>query len=119
MPTSRPASVGEEAISQTQPIKANYVISVSVVGEPDPSGSYAVDGNGNINVKYAGIMQPIKVIGKTPAQTATAIADYLKVYVKNPQVTVTIVGVPRPVIFIGGAVRNSRPARHRQRSDPD
>ena len=104
-----PTSVGEEIISQTQPIKANYVISVSVVGEPDPSGTYAVDASGNINVKYAGIMQPIKVIGKTPAQTAAAIADYLKVYVKNPQVTVTIVSVPRPVIFIGGAVRNSGP----------
>lgn len=103
------SSVGEEAISQTQPIKAGFVISVTVVGEPDPSGTYGVDANGNINVKYAGIMQPIKALGKTPAQTAAAIADYLKVYVKNPQVTVTIVGVPRPVIFIGGAVRNSGP----------
>ena len=102
-------SVGEEIISQSQPIKVNYVISVSVVGEPDPSGTYAVDASGNINIKYAGIMQPIKVSGKTPAQTAVAIADALKVYVKNPQVSVTIVSVPRPVIFIGGAVRNSGP----------
>ena len=108
-PKSAPMPLGDDTISQTQPIKANFVISVNVVGEADPSGQYSVDQAGNINIKYAGIMTPIKVLGKTPAQAAASITEFLKTYVKSPQVTVAIVGVPRPVIFVGGAVRNSGP----------
>ena len=104
-PRTSPLSLGDDTISQTQAIKLNYVISVSVVGEPDPSGQYAVDQAGNINMKYAGIMTPVKVVGKTPEQAAAAIVEFLKTYVKNPQVSVVIVAVPRPLIFIGGAVR--------------
>jgi protein involved in polysaccharide export with SLBB domain len=108
-PRSAPMPLGDDTISQTQSIKASFVISVTVVGEPDPSGQYAVDQAGNINMKYAGIMTPVKVVGKTPDQAAAAIVDFLKTYVKNPQVSVVIVAVPRPVIFIGGAVRISGP----------
>ena len=108
-PKTAPSTLGDDTISQTQTIKANYVLNVSVVGEADPSGQYSVDPAGNINIKYAGIMTPLKVIGKTPMQTVAIITEFLKTYVKNPQVSVTIVGVPRPIIFVNGAVRNSGP----------
>ena len=108
-PRTAPMPLGDEVISQTQTIKSSFVISVTVVGEPDPSGQYAVDQAGNINMKYAGIMTPVKVVGKTPEQAAAAITDFLKTYVKNPQVSVIIVAIPRPIIFIGGAVRISGP----------
>lgn len=104
-----PTSPVDEVISQSQTIKPGFVIGVTVVGEADPSGQYQVDPAGNINIKYSGIMTPIKVLGKTPTQVTASIVDYLKVYIKNPQVTVAIVGVPRPVIFIGGAVKQSGP----------
>lgn len=108
-PRSAPVSLADDIISQTQPIKAGFVISVSVVGEPDPSAQYQVDQAGNINIKYAGIMTPVKVLGLTPAQALVKIADFLKTYVKNPQVSLIIVQVPRPVVFVNGAVRGSGP----------
>ena len=108
-PKSAAGPVGDEVISQTQPIKSGFVIGVNVVGEAEPSGQYQVDQAGNINIKYSGIMAPIKVLGKTPTQVTASIIDYLKVYIKNPQVTVAIVGVPRPVVFVGGAVKQSGP----------
>ena len=108
-PRSTPSSLADDIISQTQPIKAGFVINVSVVGEPDPSAQYQVDQAGNINIKYAGIMTPVKVLGKTPAQAVLSIAEFLKTYVKNPQVSVIIVQVPRPVVFVNGAVRRSGP----------
>src|SRR5579883_796432 len=96
----------DDYIDPNQPIKPDFVISVSVVGEPDPSGNYKVDQSGNVSIRYAGIMTPVSVKGLTPAQASDVIAKFLKTYVKNPQVTVSIVEVPRPVVFIGGAVRN-------------
>ena len=108
-PRSAPVSLADDVISQTQPIKPGFVISVSVVGEPDPSAQYQVDQAGNINIKYAGIMTPVKVLGLTPAQALVKIADFLKTYVKNPQVSLIIVQVPRPVVFVNGAVRGSGP----------
>ncbi len=101
--------VGDDSFDANQAIKTDFVISVSVVGEPDPSGNYKVDQSGNVSVKYAGIMSPVSVKGLTPAQAADAIAKFLKTYIKNPQVTVSIVDVPRPIVFVGGAVRSPGP----------
>ncbi len=101
--------LGEDTIDANQPIKSDFIVSVSVVGEPDPSGNYAVDQAGNVSIKYAGIMTPVSIKGLTPAQAADAIAKFLKTYVKSPQVTVSIVSVPRPIVFISGAVKNTGP----------
>jgi len=103
------AMSSDEVISQTQPIKAGFVINVVVTGENEPSGTFQVDAAGNIAIKYDKTTAPIKVIGKTPTEVTALITTYLKTYLKEPKVTVTIVGVPRPVIFIGGAVRVSGP----------
>ncbi len=101
--------LGEDTIDPNQAIKSDFIVNVSVVGEPDPSGNYAVDQAGNVSIKYAGIMTPVSVKGLTPAQAADAIAKFLKIYVKSPQVTVSIVSVPRPVVFVSGAVKNTGP----------
>lgn len=95
----------DEAIDPNQPIKNGFLISVSVVGEPDPSGTYLVDAAGNVGIKYAGIMTPVSVKGMTPTMAADAIGKFLKTYVKNPQVAVSIVMVPQPIIFVNGAVK--------------
>jgi protein involved in polysaccharide export with SLBB domain len=102
-------SVGDDTIDPNQPIKPNFLINVSVVGENEPSGTYPVDPAGNISIKYAGVMSPIRILGLTPKQAEAKIKEFLKMYVKNPDVTVTIINVPRPVIFVAGAVRNAGP----------
>jgi protein involved in polysaccharide export with SLBB domain len=98
---------GDDNIDPTQPIKSNFIISVSVVGEPEPSNNYVVDGAGNVGIRYAGVVSPVRVVGLTPAEAQQAIAEFLKTYVKNPQVTVSIVSIPHSVVFVGGAVRNN------------
>ena len=102
-------SLGDDNIDPNQPLKPDFVINVSVVGEPDPSGNYTIDPAGNVSIKYAGIMTPVAVKGMTPAQAADTIAKMLKVYIKNPQVTVSIITIPRPMVFVAGAVKNSGP----------
>jgi protein involved in polysaccharide export with SLBB domain len=99
--------IGDESIDPNQPIKPDFVINISVVGEPDPSGNYKVDALGNVSVRYAGVMTPVSVKGMSPAQAQDAIATFLKMYIKSPVVKVTIMEVPRPTVFIGGAVRNN------------
>jgi len=100
-------SIGDDSIDPNQPIKPDFTINVSVSGEPDPSGNYKVDAAGNVSIRYAGIMTPISVKGMSPAQAQDAIATWLKTYIKSPMVKVTIMEVPRPTVFIGGAVRNN------------
>ncbi len=101
--------IGGEDFDPNQPIKPSYVISVSVVGEPDPSGQYEVNEAGNVSIRYAGIMTPVMVKGLTPAQAEDAIKVFLKTYVKNPQVKVSIVRVPRPIVFVSGGIKNPGP----------
>src|SRR5579864_3215178 len=100
-------NVTDDTINPNQPIKPDFVISVSVVGETEPSSNYPVDQSGNVGIKYAGIATPVHVAGLTPTQAQHAIAEFLKTYIKNPQVTVTIANVPHPEVFVGGAVRNT------------
>jgi len=100
-------SIGDDSIDPNQPIRPDFTINVSVSGEPDPSGNYKVDAAGNVSIRYAGIMTPISVKGLTPAQAQDAISTWLKTYIKSPMVKVTIMEVPRPTVFIGGAVKNN------------
>jgi len=99
----------EDTIDPNQPIKPQFQISVSVVGEPDPSGTYTVDDGGNITIKYAGVLSTISVQNMTPKMAEGEIAKILKMYIKNPQITVKIASIPRPTVFIGGAVKNPGP----------
>ncbi len=95
----------EDTIDPNQPIKPAFQISVSVVGEPEPSGTYTVDDGGNITIKYAGVLSTVSVQNMTPKMAEGEIAKVLKMYIKNPQVSVKIASIPRPTVFIGGAVR--------------
>src|SRR5579871_2754599 len=102
-------NLGDDTIDPNQPIKPNFLISVSVTGEAEPSNTYIVDPAGNISIKYAGVISPVRILGLTPKESEAKIKEFLKNYVKNPDVTVTIINVPRPVIFVAGAVKNSGP----------
>lgn len=102
--------VSMDEIDPNQKIGRNFVLTVSVAGEPDASGNYPVDGSGNINIRYAGIMTPVHVEGLKTDQARDAVVKVLKTYIKSPEVTVAIASVPHPTIFVSGAVRNTGPA---------
>jgi protein involved in polysaccharide export with SLBB domain len=91
-----------------QPIKPGFQLSIntsSAVGpESDLSGPFQVDATGSVQMKLIGLV-PLKDL--TPSQAADKIAALLKPYIKEPKVTVTIISVPKPVIFLSGAI--SRP----------
>ena len=99
----------EDTIDPNQAIKPSFQVSVSVVGEPEPSGTYTVDDGGNITIKYAGVLSTISIQNLTPKMAEGEIAKVLKMYIKNPQITVKIVSIPRPTVFIGGAVKLQGP----------
>ena len=105
-PTREVLSVGDDSIDPNQPIKPGFLINVSVVGEAEASGDYPVDEAGNITIRYTGVSSAIPIKNLTPALAQDAIAQYLKQYIKRPVVKVTIKSVPRPVVFIAGAVTN-------------
>jgi polysaccharide export outer membrane protein len=104
-----PTVIGDDSIDPNQPIKPSFLISVTVVGEPDPSGNYQVDSVGNVLIRYTGIQTPVMVKGLNVTAAADKIAAALKTYIKNPQVTVSIVAIPRPTVFVGGAVKSPGP----------
>ena len=89
-----------------QPIKPGFIISVFVStaeGPEDVSGTFQVDGSGAIIMKLAGRIQ---VQDLRPAQAAAAVAAAFKSFIKEPKVTVNIVSVPKPIVYlVGGVVR--------------
>ena len=99
--------IGEDLIDPKQALKPSFVINVSVANEPEPSGTYVIDAAGNISLHIAEVLFPVPLNGLTAARSADVIATLLKKYIKDPQVTVSIVSVPRSTITVGGAVRTS------------
>lgn len=104
-PARSPIAVADDVIDPNQAINSDFKINVMVVGETEPSGDYKVDALGNINIRYAGAVRPVTVKGMTPTEAQDAIVAFLKEYIKNPVVKVTIMDMPKISVFIGGAVR--------------
>lgn len=96
---------GDSDFDPNQPIKPGFQLSVNVSSaagpEADLTGPVAVDPTGSLQLKLVGM---IDVRGLTPAQASDKIAAQLKPYVKDPKVSVTILSVPKPVVFLSGAV---------------
>ena len=101
--------VAEDPIDPTQPLKPSFLINISVEKEPEPSGNYVVDAAGNILLRVAEMLTPVSVKEQTPAQAAETLTTFLKKYIREPQVKVSIISVPRPIVVVGGAVRASGP----------
>lgn len=100
---------GSEDFDPAQPIKPGFQLSIAVtsaggVPEQDLTGVFPVDTTGSVQLKLVGLVQ---LRGLTPTQAADKIAVQLRPYLREPKVTVTIVSVPKPVVFLSGAV--SRP----------
>ncbi|HLK60187.1 MAG TPA: SLBB domain-containing protein [Chthonomonadaceae bacterium] len=94
-----------EDVDPDQPLGTSFDIYVTVKNEPEPSGRYTVEGAGFILMHVAEVQTPVAVRGLTPTDAAKKIADFLKNFMKDPDVTVSILTVPQPVAEISGAVK--------------
>lgn len=83
-PAAAPA--GAAAAETTTVIEAGTVLKVVVYRENDLSGSYKVDMNGEISLPLIG---SVRAAGKSAPEVAAEIAQALKKFMINPQVTVS------------------------------
>lgn len=98
--------LGDPTFDPNQPIKAQFVVSVTVTSaggqpEPDLTGVFVVDPTGAIQMKMIG---RVELRGLTPLQASDKIAALLKPYIRDPKAQVAIVSVPKPVIFLSGSI---------------
>jgi polysaccharide export outer membrane protein len=84
-------------------IGPNDEVSVDVFGAPDLKRDGQVDGAGNILLPLVG---NVTIGGKTPEEASRTIANLLRAkYVKDPQVTITIVKANPRTLTVDGAVQ--------------
>ena len=77
------------------------VIRVTVWKEPEVSQTVVVRTDGNISLP---LINEVKVSGMTPLQIQDLIAEKLKGFLTNPQVTVTVIEIRSKRAFITGEV---------------
>jgi polysaccharide export outer membrane protein len=77
------------------------VLHVNVWKEPEVSQTVVVRTDGNISLP---LINEVKVSGMTPLQIQNAIAERLKGFLNNPQVTVTVAEIRSKRAFITGEV---------------
>ncbi|HZE22974.1 MAG TPA: polysaccharide biosynthesis/export family protein [Blattabacteriaceae bacterium] len=83
------------------------VIHVNVWKEPEVSQTVVVRTDGNISLP---LINEVKVSGMTPLQIQDLVAEKLKGFLNNPQVTVTVIEIRSKRAFITGEV--SRPGTY-------
>jgi polysaccharide export outer membrane protein len=101
--TSKPVARGSAApaSSDTYVIGDSDVLSVTVFKEPTLSGSLLVRPDGMVSMPLLG---DVKASGKTPLQLADEIADALKKYVQNPNVSVVLTQINSKIVYLIGEV---------------
>jgi polysaccharide export outer membrane protein len=77
------------------------VLHVTVWKEPDVSQTVIVRTDGNISLP---LINEVRVAGMTPSQIQNVIAERLKGFLTNPQVTVTVTDIRSKRAFITGEV---------------
>ncbi len=77
------------------------VIRVNVWKEPEVSQTVVVRTDGNISLP---LINEVKVSGMTPLQIQDMVAEKLKGFLNNPQVTVTVIEIRSKRAFITGEV---------------
>ncbi|SPS01277.1 putative exopolysaccharide export outer membrane protein, putative precursor [Cupriavidus taiwanensis] len=86
--------------TQTYSIGAGFEVPASTGGSNMPG--YVVSPNGDIQFPYAGVM---KVSGKTANQVRDEMARVLSRVVRNPQMTVRVLGFRSQRVYVDGEVR--------------
>jgi polysaccharide export outer membrane protein len=94
--------VGFPALVSASPLRSGDHVAVTIFNHPDltvPAGT--IDADGKIAVPLAG---NVRVGGLEPAAAAARIADALKVYLREPSVTVAVLQQNATVAVVGGPV---------------
>ncbi len=98
-------AVGEPNFDPNQAIRPGFILSIAVYSptgyEDGFSGVFPVDNSGAIQMKLAGRTE---LKGLTSAQASRRIAEVMRPYIKNPRASVAITSMPKPIVFISGAV---------------
>lgn len=94
--TKTPAGAPEEYL-----VGESDVLHVNVWKEPEVSQTVIVRTDGDISLP---LINDVKVAGMTPLQIQTMIAEKLKAFLTNPQVTVTVTDIRSKRAFITGEV---------------
>jgi len=105
----QPGQPGAPA-APTPPVSMEYtvvngdVLNISVLGEPEVSGSFAVAPDGSITLQLVG---PIQAAGFTLAQLTSRLTEALKKYIREPQVAIALGQTgPRPLVYLLGQVNH-------------
>lgn len=100
--TAKPADTKiPEILPSSYIVGESDVLHVTVWKEPDVSQTVIVRTDGNISLP---LINEVKVAGMTPLQIQTMIAERLKGFLTNPQVTVTVTDIRSKRAFITGEV---------------
>jgi polysaccharide export outer membrane protein len=99
---AKPADVPKAiAVSSGYIVGDSDVIHVNVWKEPEVSQTVVVRTDGNISLP---LINEVKVSGLTPLQIQDLVAEKLKGFLNNPQVTVTVIDIRSKRAFITGEV---------------
>lgn len=97
----KPADKLPEVLSSQYIVGEADVLHVTVWKEPDISQTVVVRTDGNISLP---LINEVKVAGMTPLQIQGVVAERLKGFLTNPQVTVTVSEIRSKRAFITGEV---------------
>jgi polysaccharide export outer membrane protein len=98
-----PAAEGHSADILTYPIGAGDELHVEIVGQPDMSGDFRVDANGDLTVPLAG---KVHLSGLTLDAAREAVASHLAAgYLRSPQVYLDVKTFASRLVEVSGAVR--------------
>lgn len=81
-------------------------IGITVLGEPELTKQVVISPEGTVTLPY---VHDLKVAGMTATAAATGIAEQLKQFIKNPQVTVELVEPAMTQVTVSGEVQKPGP----------
>jgi polysaccharide export outer membrane protein len=77
------------------------MLRIDVWKEPELSGTVAVRPDGRISIP---LLNDVQAAGSTPMELATVLANKLKQFLADPQVTIAVIGMNSRRVFVAGEV---------------
>jgi polysaccharide export outer membrane protein len=105
-----PGQTTTPLIAPSSTIRVGGILDIRVAGEPGLTKGYMVDAAGHITVDMVG---QVTAAGRTSDQVAAELRTLLKQYVKEPNVTVTLVAPLQQDVMVTGEVLRPSPVRLR------
>lgn len=84
-------------------VKPGDTLGITVLGEPDLTKRVVVNPEGGITLP---LVNDIPVAGLTTTQAAQAVAERLKQFIKNPQVSIELLEAANQQVTVSGEIKN-------------